>query len=446
MTNNETKLKISVSDLQTEMYVCELDRSWLETPYVLQGILIRSRDDIDELAHHCAYVYVDIEKSNSSVIQKHMATLQKTPKTNGEAQNSQNNQRSTEVPKTPFRNTAHPLLDSTYSEAQRTPFHGEKTYTDTHTVEEELPAAKQASCLATNLMEEINTNLERNGELNIGAAHDTVNALRESVIRNPDAMLLLSRLKTTGRILYDNAVNASVHLLAFGRHLGLPREELSKLGLGGLLMDIGKMRLPPELITKNNSLNAADRNLMKQHVAYGEEIIAQSNDIPQEVLEIVAQHHEREGGNGYPRSLNANQLHAYARMAAIVDCYEEFIGVKPDFPPVSAFQAFVELKELSRSGLNAMLVEQFAHCIGMFPVGSLVELNTGEVAIVLSHGRTKRFLPNVMIILDAKKQPYDVPLTLNLRSAGPAPSGIQYAITHDLPQNAYGIDAKQYYL
>ena len=233
MSNNETKLKISVSDLQPGMYVSELDRSWLETPYLLQGILIHSRDDVDELARHCTYVYVDIEKSDSSVIQKHVTTLQKTPKTNGEAQNSQNNQERTEVPKKPLRNNAHPLLDSTYSEAKRTPFHGEETYTDTHTVEEELPAAKQAHSLAANLIEEISSSLELNAELNIGAAHDTVDALRESVIRNPDAMLLLSRLKTTGRILYDNAVNVSVHLLAFGRHLGLPREELSKLGLAG---------------------------------------------------------------------------------------------------------------------------------------------------------------------------------------------------------------------
>jgi HD-GYP domain-containing protein (c-di-GMP phosphodiesterase class II) len=174
--------------------------------------------------------------------------------------------------------------------------------------------------------------------------------------------------------------------------------------------------------------------------------VSQSIDIPQGVLEIVAQHHEREGGSGYPRGLPANQLHAYARMAAIVDCYGEFVEVRPGFPPVSAFQAFNELKELSRDGLNAMLVEQFAHCVGMFPVGSLVELNTGEVAIVLSHGRTQRFLPSVMIILDVKKQPYDTPLTLNLRSADPAPSGVPYSIAYDLPHEAYGVDTKQYYL
>ncbi len=446
MSNNEKTLKISVSDLQPGMYVSELDRSWLETPYLFQDILISSRDDIDELARLCVYVYVDVKKSDSSVVQKYLATLQKTQETNSEAQNSQDNQQSTEVPRKPLRNKVHPLLDSTYSEAQRTPFHGEEIYTDTRTVDEELPAAKQAFSLAANLIKEISVSINSHAELNVDAAHDTVDALRKSVIRNPDAMLLLSRLKTTGHKLYDDAVNVSVHLLAFGRHLGLPSEELSKLGLGGLLMDIGKMKLPPELLTKGNSLNATDHTLMKQHVVYGETIIAESIDIPQEVLKIVAQHHEREEGNGYPRRLYANQLHAYARMAAIIDCYEKFIGVNPDFPPVSAFQAFQKLKELSRSGLNAMLVEQFAHCIGMFPVGSLVELNTGEVAIVLSHGRTQRFLPNVMIILDTKKQPYDVPLTLNLRSATPAPSGLQYSIANDLPLNAYGIDARHYYL
>ena len=97
-------------------------------------------------------------------------------------------------------------------------------------------------------------------------------------------------------------------------------------------------------------------------------------------------------------------------------------------------------------GLFCKLVEQFTQCIGMFPVGSLVELNTGEVAIVLTHNRTQRFLPSVMIICDAQKKPYDTPITLDLRTTAPGPGGVQYTITRDLPQGAYGIDAKQYYL
>ncbi|MDP1551308.1 MAG: HD domain-containing phosphohydrolase [Nitrosomonas sp.] len=274
-----------------------------------------------------------------------------------------------------------------------------------------------------------------------------VDTLCESIIRNPDAALLLAQLKTTGKELYDSAIKTSVHLLAFGRHLGLPRKELSILGLGGLLMDIGKQRLPKEIQTKKSLLlKPNERKLMKQHIFFGEEIITQLSNTPEEVIKIVLQHHERENGNGYPHGLHANQLHPYGRMAAIVDCYEELIWGQPEIPGMRPFHAIKELRDNAQNGLSYLLVEQFAHCVGMFPVGSLVELNTGEIAIVLTHNRTQRLLPRIMIICDTKKKPYDAPLTVDLRTAGPGPSGIQYAIANDLPQGAYGIDAKQYYL
>ena len=123
------------------------------------------------------------------------------------------------------------------------------------------------------------------------------------------------------------------------------------------------------------------------------------------------------------------------RIRQIVDTYRE------EYP-----QIIVELKNSARSGLNSVLVEQFSHCIGMFPVGSLVELNSREVAIILTHNRSQRFHPKVMVILDAKKQPYEKPFELDLKSTKPAPSGVPYEIVRDLPLGAYNIDASQYYL
>lgn len=416
--NNKTGIEISVDNLKPGMYVCDLDRPWLGTPYLIQGILIESQDDIDELARHCTYVYVDRDKSELSV----------------------------NLPLPPRKASAAPQRAQD-ADILKIPFLRAETYTDTCTAEEELPAALQAYDIAAALFNEINSNIERNTKLDIHAAHDVVDALRESVVRNPDAALLLARLKTTGQVLYDSAINNSVRLLALGRHLGLPRKELSLLGMGGLLMDIGKLNLPKEIQTKSGfSLNSSERKLVKQHVSYGETILAQSSDIPEAVHKIVAQHHERENGNGFPRGLYANQLHVYARMAAIVDCYEELIVERLGMPAARPFHAIRELRDSSNRGLNSTLVEQFAQCIGIFPVGSLVELNTGEIAIVLAHNRAQRFLPHIMIIFDPKKQPYDTPLTLDLRSAGPGPGGIPYTIIGDLPQGAYGIDAKQYYL
>jgi hypothetical protein len=216
MNVNKTGVEISVENLKPGMYVSDLDRPWLGTPYLIQGILIESQDDIDELARHCTYVFVDRDTSEKSV----------------------------DLPLPPRKIPDADIL--------KIPFFQAETYTDICTAEEELPAARQAYDIAINLFSEINVNIKRNTKLDIHAAHDVVDALRESIVRNPDAALLLARLKTTGQELYDSAINNSVRLLAFGRHLGLPREELSLLGLGGLLMDIGKLQLPKEIQLKSD--------------------------------------------------------------------------------------------------------------------------------------------------------------------------------------------------
>ncbi len=447
MIASNTTIKITINDLQLGMFVSELDRPWLETPYIIQGILIESQNDIDKLKQYCSYVYVNIDRCESSVAQKfashtefHTTESVSHPKIAPSKVNS--------IPENPPNSTNHCTPQSARNlEILNTLAPRAVTYSNIRTAELEIPAAQKAYGAISTLFSDINFNIEHNNKIDIRAAHEVVDTLCESVVRNPDAALLLAQLKTTGEELYDNAIKTSVHLLAFGRHLGLPRKELSVLGLGGLLMDIGKLRLPKNIQNKRGFfLKPDERKLMKQHVVIGEEVVASMSDITDEVRKIILHHHERENGSGYPHGLHANQLHTYGRMAAIVDCYEELIAEQPGIPGIRPFHAIKELKENAQNGLNIILVEQFAHCIGMFPVGSLVELNTGEVAIVLTHNRTQRFLPSIMIICDAKKKSYENPMTIDLRLAKSGPGGIQYAITKDLPQGAYGIDAKKFYL
>lgn len=427
MTASNSTIEVTVDDLQLGMYVSGLDRPWLETPYHIQGILIQSQNDIDVLKRYCTRVYVDIDRSKSCVAQQHASHT-----ASGISQDIANRHKPQQLHETESFDT---LL-------QRV-----TTYSDVCTAEQEIPAVTKAYDIASTLLVDINSNIERNTKFDIRAAKEVVDTLCESIIRNPDAGLLLAQLKTTGKELYDSAIKTSVHLLAFGRHLGLPRKELSLLGLGGLLMDIGKQRLPKAIQTKRSLfLKPNERKLLKEHIFYGVEIVTQLSDASEEVIKIVLQHHERENGSGYPNGLHANQLHPYGRMAAIVDCYEELIWGQPGMPGLRPFHALKELRDNAQNGLSYALVEQFAHCIGMFPVGSLVELNTGEIAIVLTHNRTQRFLPRIMIICDAKKKPYDAPLTLDLRLAGTNSAGVQYAIVDDLSQGAHGIDAKKYYL
>ncbi|MBI1907577.1 MAG: DUF3391 domain-containing protein [Rhodocyclales bacterium] len=410
MTDN---VKMDVTELKAGMYVCRLDRPWLGTPYLIEGVLITSQEDIDELARHCRHVYVDMQRSAVEIRERPTARQPSA------------------------RHATAPT---------RTVFHGNKRYTDRCEVEQELPAAREALLHASQLMDKIRSGIRDKLRLDAAAIHQSVDAMRESVIRNPDALLLLTRLKTMGSHEYEHAVSVAAHLLAFGRHLGLPREELSILGLGGLLMNIGYLQIPPELASKRGTLTPAEHGLLKQHVRLGEEIVTRSADFPGTVALIIAQHHEREDGTGYPLGLHANQIHPYGRMAAIVNSYTKQVFGRPDAAPVTPLTAILELRDLSRWGLNATLVEQFAQCIGLFPVGSLVELNSGEVGIVLSHSRLHRLRPRIMVILDPRKAAYPTPTLVDLHTGPADAGGTPIEIVRGLEDGAYDIDPARYYL
>lgn len=400
----ENTKKIDIGDLEVGMFVEELDSPSVETPFPIQGMLIKSEKDIIELRKCCKYVYVTLNTE--------------------------------EIPKAPPAKPydSHVIPEDT---GEKTTFHGDHIYSDTLSFDEEIPLAKKAREKALTLIHEIKLDIDRDFKLDLDKAKELVNAIATSIIKNPAAMLFLNQLNSSKASHYQHALNASVNMIAFGRHLCLPTNELYILGLGGLLMDIG-------LLTQSSD-SKANYNLSEKHVFEGVKILSQIPSIPKEVIEITLQHHERENGKGYPYGLSTNQISMYARMAAIVDIYECLIskGLK-DIPPASSFEALTTLWDMARHGLNATLVQQFAHCIGLFPVGSLVELNTGEVGIVITQSRTNRLLPTIMMVLDKNKQPRNSLLTIDLANQEDAKTA--YEIVLDLKPGAYGIDPQEYYL
>lgn len=365
--------KIFVKDLQPGMFVEELDRPWLETPYLLQGIMIKSNDDIEELLKYCKYVYISTEKSIISTYALKGIFVQKSHLTEEELK-----------------------------------FFGNTLYPDIHNVQEELPAAMEAESIAEDLMSHIKIMLQSSTAFDLSIAQELVSALTDSMIRNPDAMLLLRQLKQKQQDNYARAINISSYLIAFGRHLCLPKEELSDLGMGGLLMDIGLLRNP----------NA--RRQEPEHVLAAKKMLEQYHNLSSRIHDVLLQHHEREDGSGFPEGLLGSQLSTYGRMAGIVDSYDLILYGMADVKPMvsGSLEAFSMLMDWSRRWLNGILVQQFACCIGLFPPGTLVELNTGEIAIVMSHSRSQRFMPCLMMIYNADKEAYNPPWTLDLREEG----------------------------
>ncbi|TAL58910.1 MAG: HD-GYP domain-containing protein [Legionella sp.] len=400
------KKKYLIRELKPGMFIEELDRPWIETPYPLEGLTLTSQKDIDDLAQYCKHVYVTVEDPKPSIHSKRFT------------------------------------IDAGLGDgpAKRTTYHGNYHYTNEQSIKAELPIAKQTKKKAIVLMEKIKMGIQSDLKLDIKIAKELVNTVATSVIRNPDAMMLVNEQDNAH---YERAVKIATYMIVFGRHLCLPPEELSILGLGGLLMDISLINA----VQKATGMEpGSQNNFLLEHVEKSEEILSKIAGMPEAVLQITAQHHEREDGTGYPRGLGATEIVPYAQMANIVDTYERFTCSNEASFSTTPFEALKMLWSLTSRWLNVTLVEQFIYCIGVCPVGSLVELNTGEVGIVLAHNRIKRLLPRIMVVLDAEKNPYKTPWSVDLATYPETPKGEVYEIKRDLERGAYGINSKDYYL
>jgi HD-GYP domain-containing protein (c-di-GMP phosphodiesterase class II) len=227
---------------------------------------------------------------------------------------------------------------------------------------------------------------------------ESVNEIVESVLRNPDAMMLLAKLKTKGDYEFVRAVDTSLLMITFGRFLQLERAQLNVLGLAGMLLDVGKIVVPDAVLRKPALLTPEEYELAKKHVWYSVEIVRKEKELPPEVLGIVLQHHERPDGNGYPHSLRGAEITLYGSIAGIVDSYSAMVSKRPYAEQLSPSNALGKLYKLRGTLFHQALIEQFIQCIGIYPVGSVVELNSGEVGVVITH--LVRRLQRRMVILD----------------------------------------------
>ncbi len=404
-----------VRDLKPGVFVSELDRPWLDTPYMFQGFLIQSEGDIEELAKYCECVFIDELKAQP---EKQTKGPQKQPKVRLES-----------VPEPGHGTAGHRVILPTVDQKS---FRGKTSYPDKQSAEKELPFATEARQAATQILDSVRTVMEKGLNLDVDQVQHAVEGLRESIIRNPDALMFLSQLKNTKSSAYDRAINVSVYLLAFGRYLGLSRDELSDLGLGGLLLDIGKLKLPVDLLEKKSTYTPAEHALFKKHVVFGESMVENMSGATEKVREMISQHHERENGSGYPNGLHGKDLSTFGKMAAIVDCFEELVIERPFSRPLPPHEALQLIKAWGGRFFHPALVEHFIQCTGVYPVGSLVELTTGAVGIVVSQNRKNRLQPRVLLVLDSRKAALPSPKVVDLLTDRENEFGLEYEIGRSL--------------
>ena len=266
-----------------------------------------------------------------------------------------------------------------------------------------------------------------------------------SMIDNPNAMLWVAQLRHNHARSYRHALRVALYLVALGRQLGLPRPHLVELSMVGLLADIGKVRLPSELLDRPGMLTPEEFETVKGHVQSSMDLIAETPGLAEEVRKGIAQHHERMDGSGYPAGLRDTQISIYGRMAAIADCFSALTTHRPYAEPDTPHQAIMRLFDWSPSGLHAPLVEQFVQSIGVFPVGSLVELSSGEAAVVLAHNRVRRLEPRVLLLTTPDKRHLETPVELDLMNQSLDEDQSPVHILRGLPQGAHGLSPRDYY-
>ena len=293
---------------------------------------------------------------------------------------------------------------------------------------------------------EIFESIANEQDLDLSAVSEILDSMVESIGRSPDALLWLAKLKQADDYAYSHALNVSITLMAFGNFLALSKKQIKEVGLAGLLQDVGKVKLSSDVLMKEGKLSREEFEYVKKHVDESLKILEQTPDIPNTVIFLVAQHHERIDGSGYPYASKGNQIGLLSQIAGLIDTYCAITSHKCYAKGVYHQQALEQIHQLSGKQFSSELIDQFVQFMGMYPVSSLVEMNTGEVGVVIQQNQVRRLLPRLMLLLDPNKQRYQAPVILNLLNSPTTPNGETYAIVKSLAPDSYGLNPSDFYV
>lgn len=418
--------KIAVQNLQFGMYVYELDRPWLETPFVFQGFEISTQEQIQELERYCKEVYIRVDVSDLA----------------GHDSPVPANARRREVSffTDPQKKLEFELLKKANAPNRTT---AKPCYRDQTTLEEEIATITETYEQGTRIIKTLMEDARFGRSLDIPGTKKAVGQMAESVIRNPDALMCFAQLKKKDEYTALHSLRVCILALAFGRHLGFDLEQLHVLGLGALLQDVGKMRIPNEILKKPEPLTEQEFTLMKSHVPRGVTILASTKSIPQGAIAIVERHHERCDGSGYMNGLRGDEIGMFGTIGGLVDRYDALTSDRPHQAAALAHITLRKLYEWRDKAFDKELVQQFIRCMGIYPIGSVVKLDTGEVGVVITTNRVRRLRPKVTLVLKPDHTPYAIPKTIDLmhqKSSGSHLAEIDQA----LEPYAYGIDPVTY--
>ena len=397
-------VKVDVKDLKIGMYISKLDRPWLETSFWFQGFELKTQADIEAVQRQCDYVFVDV--AQQTVVNTFVS-----------------------------RGTAYTkdYLEKVEPPPRRTSF--------TQEIHKAEIIHQKTSQLVKSFMDEVKFGGSINGML----AKKAVSYCVESLLNCPDALMLMTQLKSRDEYTAQHSMNVCIYAIALGRQIHLSVEELNNVGLCGMLHDIGKMQVPDDVLNKPGSLTPLELQAMQSHTVKGWQILMHASGMYPGAIDVAYMHHERLDGKGYPRKLKSEQIPVYARMIAIADTYDAITSDRVYQDGRSHLEAIKILTDISRNDhIDSALAMKFIECLGIYPAGMLVELSGGQVALVLEVNPKAKLKPKLLMLLDAHKKPCNE-FMVDLSMVSQNVDGQQYVIKRVMRPNECGIDLVKYY-
>ena len=421
-------LKIPVHELAKGMHVVKLDRPWLETPFKLQGFRIQNSAELRVLEKYCKHVYVDIERSSARPAGKGQRV---TLSDEGEI-----------VQGTAIHTTTSPRAtirtdggrgDSISGAVQQTSIPAPDLSCEIESnFEDELGTASGASANVKVAVKNCMHRLKHGSRADLGAVKRAAAELEASVLRNPDAAMVLRALPSDEPFSYRHCANSAILAIVIARDLGFRRQRVHELAMGVLLFDIGKMRLPKELLQTPRRLEANETEIIKLHVKYGVEMAAALDGLTPGTIEIIAAHHERFNGSGYPKALRGGQIPLLARIAGLVDSFDTMTSQRAYADAIPIYDVVQEMYAATVDVFQRDLVERLIQVLGTYPLGSLVELSDISVALVVALNRHRRLLPKVILLRNASKKPVNDIRILDLAADAKASLTVSEIVDEDV--------------
>jgi HD-GYP domain-containing protein (c-di-GMP phosphodiesterase class II) len=401
------KVHTPVNQLTKGMYVCELDRPWVGTPFMFQGFEITTDEEILTLRDICHYVFVDMTKRQKSTfpVTKTVVPPQKEKLANviGFGQ----------PPK---------KLGEFKNEILR----AEKTY-------------ENVELVVTEFMNRV----ENGGGIDSIVAKNAVADCVNSVLHSPDAMLWLTQLRNKDEFTALHSLNVCLLSIVLGRHINLSTADLNKLGLCGMMHDMGKMLIPSAILHKKEMLTLEEIQIMKTHTTLGYELLKANDNMSQSAITVALTHHERLDGKGYPRQLMQNGISPFAKIVAIANAYDGITSHKVNQKRKTHLQAIRLLTNMAGSFFEPSLVVKFIESMGVYPPGCLVEMTNGAVAIVIEVHDEYKLRPKVILILNDLKEPADEQI-IDLSEMVTDSQGNLYTIKNIINAEDKNIDTQKY--